>query len=144
MPDLAAIEEFLYKEASFLDRPNLDSWIELYTEDPINHVSHVYDDRVMMEIRRRNFVHPRAASKDSQTRCSHIIGNVRIKEQSPEGGLIIESTQHVVVWYLDEQRIYAFTAQHELRPANGSFKIKSKRVNLMNPDAAQKSLVIYL
>jgi hypothetical protein len=69
---------------------------------------------------------------------------VRIKEQSPEGGLIIESTQHVVVWYLEEQRIYAFTAQHELRPANGSFKIKSKRVNLMNPDAAQKSLVIYL
>ena len=157
MPDLAAIEEFLYKEASFLDRPNLDSWIELYTEDayywipatedqtdPINHVSHVYDDRVMMEIRRRNFVHPRAASKDSQTRCSHIIGNVRIKEQSPEGGLIIESTQHVVVWYLNEQRIYAFTAQHELRPANGSFKIKSKRVNLINPDAAQRSLVIYL
>ena len=157
MPELAAIESFLYREASYLDCPDLDSWIELYTEDayywipatedqtdPINHVSHVYDDRVMMEIRRRNFVHPRAASKDSQTRCSHIIGNVRIKEQSPEGGLIIESIQHVVVWYLNEQRIYAFTAQHELRPANGSFKIKSKRVNLMNPDAAQKSLVIYL
>ena len=78
MPELAAIESFLYREASYLDRPDLDSWIELYTEDayywipatenqvdPINHVSHIYDDRVMMEIRRRNFVHPRAASKDS-------------------------------------------------------------------------------
>jgi benzoate/toluate 1,2-dioxygenase beta subunit len=157
MTDLATIEAFLYREASFLDRPDLDSWIELYTDDayywipatedqvdPINHVSHIYDDRVMMEIRRRNFIHPRAASKDSLTRCSHLIGNIRIIEESTEGTLIIESNQHVVVWYQDEQRLYAFTAQHALSPDNGSFKIKSKRVDLINPEAAQKSLVIYL
>ncbi len=27
------IEQLLYKEASLLDRPDLDSWLELYTED---------------------------------------------------------------------------------------------------------------
>jgi 3-phenylpropionate/cinnamic acid dioxygenase small subunit len=27
------IEQLLYKEASFLDRPDLDSWVELYTDD---------------------------------------------------------------------------------------------------------------
>ena len=72
------IERLLYQEASFLDRPDLDKWIELYTEDgtywmpaiedqedPLNHISLFYDDRVIMEVRRRNFVHPRAASKDS-------------------------------------------------------------------------------
>ena len=157
MTDLATIEAFLYREASFLDRPDLDSWIELYTDDayywipatedqvdPINHVSHIYDDRVMMEIRRRNFIHPRAASKDSLTRCSHLRGNIRVIEESTEGTLIIESNQQVVVWYQDEQRLYAFTAQHALSPDSGSFKIKSKRVDLINPGAAQKSLVIYL
>src|SRR5690554_6883175 len=90
---LHAIEEFLYQEASYLDSPDLDSWLELYTEDgvywmpaivdqvdPLNHVSLMYDDRVMMEIRKRNFVHPRAASKDYTVRASHIISNVRIKE----------------------------------------------------------------
>ncbi|MCH1492093.1 MAG: aromatic-ring-hydroxylating dioxygenase subunit beta, partial [Luminiphilus sp.] len=69
MHDPRRIEAFLYDEAAFLDRPDLDSWIALYTDDayywvpaaedqadPINHVSHVYDDRVMMEIRRRNFI----------------------------------------------------------------------------------------
>ncbi len=85
-PDLVTIrriEEFLYLEAAYLDRPNLDAWIELYTEDgtywmpaiedqedPLNHISLYYDDRVMMEIRRRNFVHPRAASKDYKVRAS--------------------------------------------------------------------------
>ena len=85
MADLASIERFLYREADLLDRPDLDSWLALYTEDAwywipaqedqpdaLNHVSHVYDDRVMMEIRRRNFVHPRASSKDWSVRCSHI------------------------------------------------------------------------
>ena len=60
---LRRVEEFLYLEASFLDRPDLDAWLELYTEDgtywmpaqedqpdPFNHVSIFYDDRVMMEI----------------------------------------------------------------------------------------------
>ncbi len=157
MTDLAAVEALLYQEASFLDRPDLDRWIALYTEDayywipatedqvdPINHVSHIYDDRVMMEIRRRNFVHPRAASKDSLTRCSHLIGNITLKEQRADGVLLIESTQHVVVWYRDEQRLYAFNALHELKPTGSSFQIKSKRVNLINPEAPQRSLVIYL
>ena len=32
-PDkLHELERFLYKEASFLDRPDLDKWIELYTD----------------------------------------------------------------------------------------------------------------
>ena len=30
---LHELERFLYKEASFLDRPDLDSWIDLYTDD---------------------------------------------------------------------------------------------------------------
>ena len=73
MTDRQQIEDFLYYEASLLDQPDLDTWMTLFTEDghywmpaienqhdPINHISHVFDDRVMMEIRRRNFVHPRA------------------------------------------------------------------------------------
>jgi 3-phenylpropionate/cinnamic acid dioxygenase small subunit len=78
---LHELERFLYKEASFLDRPDLDSWIDLYTEDgtywmpaipdqedPHMHISLFYDDRVLMEVRRRNFVHPAAASKEYTVR----------------------------------------------------------------------------
>jgi len=158
------IEDFLYYEASLLDVPDLDTWMNLFTEDgyywmpaaeaqrdPINHISHVYDDRVMMEIRRRNFVHPRAASKEFNIRCSHLIGNIRVMPAEPDAGteiptgaVRVTSNQHVVVWYRDEQRIYAYRGEHVLVAVEDSFNIMSKQVMLINPDAAQRSLTIYL
>ncbi|MED5461617.1 MAG: aromatic-ring-hydroxylating dioxygenase subunit beta [Pseudomonadota bacterium] len=99
-PDkLYELERFLYKEASFLDRPDLDKWMELYTEDGTYwmpaipdqedaemHISLFYDDRVMMEVRRRNFVHPAAASKEYVVRASHIISNIQVTKLEESNG----------------------------------------------------------
>ncbi|MDH5456748.1 MAG: aromatic-ring-hydroxylating dioxygenase subunit beta [Gammaproteobacteria bacterium] len=153
---IRTIEEFLYEEASYLDRPDLDKWIELYTEDgtywmpatedqedPVNHISLFYDDRVMMEIRRRNFVHPRAASKDYTVRCSHIISNVRIEEES-DGGLIVTSNFQCVMYYHDKQTLYAGRYRHELVDIDGQYKIRHKRVDLINCDGVHGSIIIYV
>ncbi len=155
--DLKSVEDFLYQEAAVLDRPDLDAWLALYTPDgsywlpamedqpdPLNHVSHMYEDRVMMEIRRRNFVHPRASSKDSAVRCSHLIGNVRHQGSTDKGDLIITSNFQVVMWYRDEQRLFAGTYEHHLQPQGDSFLIRHKKVMLINPDAPQKTMIIYL
>ena len=155
--DLKAVENFLYEEAAVLDRPDLDAWLALYTQDGtywmpamedqpdhLNHISHMYDDRVMMEIRRRNFVHPRAASKDSAVRSSHLIGNVREKGKTDAGDLIISSNFQVVMWYRDEQRLFAGTYEHHLQPKGDSFLIRHKKVMLINPEAPQKTMIIYL
>ena len=155
------IEEFLYREADLLDRPDLDSWVNLFAEngiywmpatedqqDPINHISHIYDDRVMMEIRRRNFIHPRASSKEWEVRCSHVIGNVRVAPVDKDQVTTVTSNQHVVVWYREEQRLYACKVTHRLRiegeGEDEDFKILEKRVDLINPSAPQQSLIIYL
>jgi 3-phenylpropionate/cinnamic acid dioxygenase small subunit len=150
------IEDFLYEEASYLDRPDLDKWIELYTEDgtywmpatgdqedPVNHISLFYDDRVVMEIRRRNFVHPRAASKDYTVRCSHIISNVRIAEKSDDG-LIVTSNFQCVMYYHDKQTLYAGSYRHELVDVGGQYKIRHKRVDLINCDGVLGSIIIYV
>lgn len=151
------IEDFLYYEASLLDTPDLDTWMTLFTDDgcywmpasedqpdPINHISHVYDDRVMMEIRRRNFVHPRASSKEWPIRCSHLIGNIRVSTAADSDDLIVTSNQHVVVWYRDEQRVYAYRGTHLLAINGDNARIRQKRVDLINPSAPQRSLIIYL
>ena len=155
-PAIRDIEELLYAEASFLDQADLDAWIDLYTddgtywmpvipnqEDPINHISLFYDDRVMMEIRRRNLKHPRAPSKDYAIRCSHIISNIRIIEQS-DLRTVVRSNFHCLIYYNEKQTTYGGTYEHEIVEANGSFKIRHKRVDLINCDAALNTLIIYI
>ena len=157
MSDLSRVERFLYDEADLLDNPDLDAWFDLYTEDgtywmpvdqeqtdPINHISLFYDDRVMMEVRRRNFVHPRAASKDHKVRCSHMIGNIRDAGTSERGDRIITSNFQVLMYYREEQRVYGGKYIHHLVPHGDSFRIRHKKVTLINCDAPQRSLIIYL
>lgn len=155
---LRKIEDFLYLEASYLDRPNLEAWLELYTEDgtywmpavedqedALNHVSLFYDDRVLMEIRKRNFVHPRAASKDYVVRCSHIIGNVRFEEYDKKSGYcVVTSNFHCVMFYRDEQTVYAGRYRHGLVSTDEGYRIRRKRVDLINCDAPLGSIIIYL
>ncbi len=157
MDELRAIEQFLYDEADLLDNPDLDRWIELYTEDgsywmpvvedqtdPVNHISIFYDDRVLMEVRRRNFVHPRAASKDHKVRSSHIIGNVRIRGTNDRGDTVVTSNFQALVFYRNEQRAFGGKYEHHLvREADG-YRIRHKKVTLINCEAPQKSLIIYL
>jgi benzoate/toluate 1,2-dioxygenase beta subunit len=157
MHELQQIERFLYDEADLLDNPDLDSWMGLYAEDgtywmpveenqtdPVNHVSLFYDDRVMMEVRRRNFLHPRAASKDHPVRSSHMIGNVRLQGTNDRGDLVVTSNFQVLVFYRNEQRSFGGKYEHHLVPAGDSYKIRHKKVSLINCDAPQKSLTIYL
>lgn len=152
------IEQLLYLEASYLDRPDLDRWLELYTEDgtywmpaiedqedPLNHISLFYDDRVMMEVRRRNFVHPRAASKDYKVRCSHIISNIRITESDEaSGSCTVKSNFHCLMYYHNKQTTFGGTYTHELARVDSEYRIQHKRVDLINCDAVHNTIIIYI
>jgi benzoate/toluate 1,2-dioxygenase beta subunit len=151
------VTELLYKEADFLDSSNLDEWIELYAddgtywmpvtpeqEDPLNHISLFYDDRAIMEIRRRNLRHPRAASKDLPIRSSHIIGNIRIDGSQGEDKLTVRSNFHCVVYSNNKQVLYAGAYQHNLIRVDNEWRIHHKRVDLINCDANLGAILIYL
>lgn len=155
---IRGIERLLYEEASYLDRPDLDRWLALYTddgtywmpaipdqEDPHNHISLFYDDRVIMEVRRRNFVHPAAASKEYTVRSSHIISNIQVLElDQNSGNCTVTSNFHCYVYYLGKQTPYAGTYEHELVMSGDAYKIKSKRVDLINCDAVLGTIIIYI
>jgi len=155
---LARIEEFLYREASYLDNPDLHAWLQVDTEDgtywmpaipdqvdPLNHISLMYDDRVMMEIRKRNFVHPRAASKDYTIRASHIISNIRIASlDESSGNCTVTSNFQCVSYYGDKQTVYAGTYVHELVKHDDDYRIRHKRVNLINCDGVLGTIIIYI
>jgi len=157
-PTIREIEQLLYEEAAYLDKSDLDGWIELYTddatywmpvtpdqEDPINHVSLFYDDRVMMEIRRRNIKHPRAPSKDYAVRCSHIISNIRVVDTDTTANkCTVTSNFHCLMYYHDKQTTFGGTYVHELVKVGDVYRIFHKRVDLINCDAVHNTIIIYL
>ena len=158
MNELDEATALIWKEADMLDAADLDNWMALYSEDGTywmpashdqpdaeNHISHFYDDRVMMEIRRRNFVHPRAASKDHQVRCSHMISNFQLLEGKPqENTFSVSSNFQVLMYYREQQRIFGGKYRHDFVRMNSELKIRHKRVDLINCDAAHSSIIIYL
>ena len=154
---MVEVTELLYKEADLLDSSNLDEWIKLYAddgtywmpvipeqEDPFNHISLFYDDRTIMEIRRRNLKHPRAASKDLPIRSSHIIGNIRIDGSQDEDKMTVRSNFHCVVYSNNKQVLYAGGYQHDLIRVDNQWRIHHKRVDLINCDANLGAILIYL
>jgi len=155
--DLTAVEALLYAEADCLDRADLEAWSALYTDDgvywmpvapdqadPDSHISLFYDDRLMMEIRRRNFGHRFAASMAYPVRSSHLLGNVRIVGTDSLGRLEVASNFHAVVFYKDVQTLYAGRYTHHLVATPDGPRIARKRVDLVNCDAEHGNLVIYL
>src|SRR6059036_4248847 len=87
------IEQFLFHEARLLDQGRLDEWLGLYTDDatywiplqanqadPLTTSSIVYDDRRLLEVRVRQFQHPRAHARVPAPRTVHQVGNVRVVE----------------------------------------------------------------
>ena len=151
------VEQLLYDEADCLDRADLNAWFDLYTEDsdywmpvspeqtdPHRHISLFYDNRLMMEIRRRNFGHAFAASMEYTLRCSHIISNIRIAAfDEDSGGCRVTSNFQAVVYY-KQQHLYAGKYTHDLVVVDQAYRIQHKRVDLINCDAEQGNLLIYL
>lgn len=157
VPDLAEVEAFLYREADLLDTGDLHSWRDLFAEDgtywlpvdpaqddPLGHISIIYEDKMMMAIRAENFGHRLAASMQYPVRCSHLLGNIRLQDSSADGSEITVKSNFQAVMNYRGQRTFAGTCTHKLRRAGDDWLIVQKRVDLINADADHKSIVIYL
>ena len=157
LADLQDIEAFLYREADLLDIGELSAWRDLFSEDgtywipvahgqedPLGHISIIYEDKMMMAIRVENFGHRLAASMAYPIRCSHLLGNIRVLERSADGtGITVKSNFQVVIYYRNHT-LYAGTCTHQLRREGDEWLIVQKRVDLINCDADHKSMIIYI
>lgn len=146
-----AVEQLLYREAQLLDRHQLEQWLALYTDDasywvplemgqldPINTSSIIYDDRTLMEIRVKQYLHPRAHARVPQHRTCHQVGNVLPAPQDGNGvpsEQRVSSTLVVVEFRQERQRVWGATVEHCLRATADGLRIVSKRVDLVNSES---------
>lgn len=147
------VEQLLYHEAWLLDHGRLDEWLALYTDDatywiplqadqadPLTTSSIVYDDRRLLEVRVRQFQHPRAHARVPAPRTVHQVGNVHVLEAGTNE-LRIASTLTLVEYRRERQRVWGALVEHRLRRAAGGLRIASKRVDLVNSEAELGGIV---
>lgn len=155
--DMQAIENLLMLEARYLNKADLDSWMNLYTDDgvywmpldteqsdPELHDSIFYEDRTLMEVRKRNFMHRLSPSMQYPIRSSRILADIHLDSYDKESGIVIVNSSFQAVLFYKEQTVYAGSYQHHLVKSADSYQIKLKRVDLLNADMPLSPIMIYI
>lgn len=142
--------DFVYDEVRMLDFGLFDDWLKLWCEDgmywmpldykqedPIHETSLMWEDQFMLRLRVERLNGARTFSQKPKSRCHHVIQRPYVDEIDNENGKYVVTTQmHYVETRLDEQFLLALTARHDLVHDDGALKIKQKRVDILNCDAA--------
>jgi len=147
-------EAFLVHEARLLDEARFDDWLALFTPDaqywvpsepnqasPHDTVSLMYDDRRLLETRVRRLASPRIYSQEPRSRTSRIVANVTVEETGPDH-VTLRSKLMLIEFRRNEQRLFGGTCLHRLVRRDGHFRIRLKRVDLVNCDAPLDGLVV--
>lgn len=142
--------DFVLREARLLDTFRFAEWLELFAEDgrywmplewgqedPVLTCSLLYEDKLLLKIRVERLAGQRTFSQKPKSRCHHVLQVPQIDSRDDAGNhYVLWTPMHYVETRLDEQRLYAAWATHHLCVVDGDIKIKLKRVDLVNCDAA--------
>lgn len=148
--------EFVYHEARLIDEKRFAEWLDLFTEDglyymPLTrdqpdgrlHTSLYYEDRLLLRVRIERLSHPNAFSQGEPSWCQHVLQAPRIESRS--GDLVILRTPYVYAESQgDHQEIYLAVAWHHLTMQAGRLKMRMKKIDLLNRNAALPSIQLFL
>ena len=145
--DHRQVEQFLYREARLMDEHAYDDWLALWAVDalywvPVNRddidstreISIIYADRRRMEDMIARLKGGAAYAQDPPSRMRRIVANVEIEDESEDGGIVVCANFLLTELRRHRQTTFAGRTIHKLRPEQGSFKIVSKKVELLNND----------
>lgn len=150
--------DFIVAEARLLDELRFDAWLELFTEaafywmplahgqtDPRLHASLMYEDKLLLKVRVERLRGARTFSQQPRSRCHHLLQTPSIEARDDAAGVYTTRTAfHYVETRLDEQTLYAGWATHTLVREGNALRIKLKRVDLVNCDAAFGNMQLFM
>ena len=146
--------QFVIREARLLDEKRFDEWYELFAEDghywvpaspgqpdALNHNSLAYEDRLLLKLRIERLKQPSAYSQKPASRCHHLLQTPEI-EKSKKDEFVVRTNFIYTETRGDESQRYAAVAWHTL--VGEPLKIRLKRVDILNCDAALPSIQLFL
>jgi 3-phenylpropionate/cinnamic acid dioxygenase small subunit len=157
-PTDADLIGFVMYEARLLDEHRFEEWLDLFTDDgyywmplewrqtdPKLTASLMYEDKLLLRIRVDRLKGNRTFSQKPKSRCHHVLQLPVIDARDTSAGTYQMYTPfHYVETRLDEQNLFAGWAKHTLVQVDGGLKIKLKRVDLVNCDAALGNIQLFM
>jgi 3-phenylpropionate/cinnamic acid dioxygenase small subunit len=154
----AELARFVYKEARLLDEKRFDEWYELFADDayywvpiapgqtdPLAHNSLAYEDKFLLKLRIERLKQPNAFSQKPASRCQHLLQAPEVERSDPGRAEYLMRTPFIYTETRgDDSQRYAATAWHTLVGSPAGLRIRLKRVDLLNCDAALPSIQLFL
>jgi len=144
--DRQQVEQFIYHEADLMDEHRYDEWLALWTDDalywvpsggddidPKREISLIYDDRVRLQVRITRLKSGFAHAQEPKSRMRRVVSNI-VTQEAENGDIVVFSNFLLTELRRGKQDTFAGRTIHRLRPDNGSFRLASKKVLLVNND----------
>lgn len=158
IPTDADLVQFVYREARLLDEHRFEDWLDLFTADgrywmPLEWgqtdrkltASLLDEDLLLLRVRVERLKGNRTFSQKPKSRCHHVLQMPAVDTRDTAGNVYETYTPfHYVETRLDEQQLYAGWAKHTLTVEGGKLKIRLKRVDLVNCDAAFGNIQLFM
>lgn len=150
--------DFVYAEARMLDEQRFDDWLELFTDDghywmPLApgqqdarlHASLMHEDKLLLRVRVERLGGARTYSQQPRSRCHHLLQQPSVESADRDTGrYTLRTAFHYVETRLDEMTLFAGWATHELVTLEGKLRMRLKRVDLVNCDAAFGNINLFM
>jgi len=154
----ARLAGFVYHEARLLDEQRFDEWYALLTPDirywmplardqsPQPTQTSLFDeDALLLKVRIERLKQPNAFSQQQPSFCQHVLQQPTLEESDVAAGRFVLRTPFLYVEsQLDQQLLLAGVAYHHLTSEGGRLRIRLKRLELLNRDAALPSIQLLL
>lgn len=150
--------DFAVREARLLDEKRYDEWNALFTDDGlywvpltpgqpdgIQHTSHLYEDKLLRDLRIERLKSPRAFSQQPPSRGHHLLQTPTVEVfDAPANRYVVRSEFHYTEAQNDEVNRFVGTTFYELTVRDGALRMTLKRVNLLNSDAALPAVQLFV
>lgn len=149
--------DFVYHEARLIDEKRFDEWYELFADDarywmPLSrnqpdgelHTSLFYEDKLLLRVRIARLANPNSFSQHQPSYCQHILQQPRVESSDDAANLHVVRTPFIYMeTQLDNQIVLAGVSYHHLVLDDGVLRIRLKKVELVNCDAALPSIQLF-
>jgi 3-phenylpropionate/cinnamic acid dioxygenase small subunit len=150
--------EFIVHEARLLDERRHDEWLALFADDgrywvPLQgaaqqegapHNALADEDRLLLQLRIERLKSPRAHSQHPPSRCQHVLQAAVVTRDDSGDGLCELRTPFVYFESRGErQLVLAGTYVHRLVKAASEWRIRLKRVNLLDAGAPLPAIQLF-